>query len=138
MQAELKRSRTLTLNQLEKPYFVSYAIDEGRLWSASATNGGLITFECQQVPRSGSPYPRGRLQVRQHEFRRRRRRRRALRPGAFPLDDDPLVIRQYLWLATDSAYKGSLQQIARKRAALRSVTVSEQLPDFAPAANSRC
>ena len=35
-----------------------------------------------------------------------------------------------LWLATDSAYKGSLQSIARKRAALRSVTVSEQLPDF--------
>jgi hypothetical protein len=51
----------------------------------------------------------------------------------FPLEDDPLVIRQYLWLTTDSAYKGALQTIARKRAALRSVTVSEQLPDFAPA-----
>ena len=53
--------------------------------------------------------------------------------AAFPLEDEnPLVIRQYLWLATDSAYKGSLQSIARKRAALRNVTVSEELPDFAP------
>ena len=49
---------------------------------------------------------------------------------SFPMDDDPLVIRQYLWLATDSAYKGGLQTIARKRAALRSVTVNDQLPDF--------
>jgi TldD protein len=53
---------------------------------------------------------------------------------SFPMEDDnPLVMRQYLWLATDSAFKGSLQSIARKRAALRSVTVNEQLPDFAPA-----
>ena len=52
----------------------------------------------------------------------------------FPIEDDnPLVLRQYLWLATDSAFKGSLQSIARKRAALRNVTVSEELPDFAPA-----
>ncbi len=41
-------------------------------------------------------------------------------------------MRQYLWLATDSAFKGSLQSIARKRAALRNVTVSDELPDFAP------
>jgi hypothetical protein len=52
----------------------------------------------------------------------------------FPVEDEnPLVLRQYLWLATDSAFKGSLQSIARKRAALRNVTVSEELPDFAPA-----
>ena len=38
---------------------------------------------------------------------------------SFPIEDDnPLVLRQYLWLATDSAFKGSLQSIARKRAAL--------------------
>ena len=53
---------------------------------------------------------------------------------SFPIEDEnPLVLRQYLWLATDSAFKGSLQSIARKRAALRNVTVNEQLPDFAPA-----
>ena len=43
MRAELKRATTLTLNQLEKPYFVSYGIDEGRTFSATATNGGLIS-----------------------------------------------------------------------------------------------
>ena len=52
---------------------------------------------------------------------------------SFPIEDEnPLVLRQFLWLATDSAFKGSLQSIARKRAALRNVTVNEVLPDFAP------
>ncbi len=61
-------------------------------------------------------------------------RARATTCAAFPIEDEnPLVLRQYLWLATDSAFKGSLQSIARKRAALRNVTVSEELPDFAPA-----
>ena len=49
---------------------------------------------------------------------------------SFPLDDDPQVMRQYLWLYTDSVFKGSLQSIARKRAALRNVTVTDQLADF--------
>ncbi|MES1261937.1 MAG: metallopeptidase TldD-related protein [Acidobacteriota bacterium] len=135
MRTELKRSSTLTLNKLDKPYFVSYAIDEGRTFSASATNGGLIssaanTFRIPEVHIRVGDYKfdntnyagGGRGGAPRYDLR------------GFPLDNDPLVIRQYLWLASDSAYKGSLQQIASKRAALRSVTVNEQLADFAPAA----
>ena len=134
MQAELKRSSTLTLNQLEKPYFISYAIDEGRLWSASATNGGLITSNVSRFR-----IPEVHIRVGDYKFDNTNfsgggSGGARYNLGSFPLDDDPLVIRQYLWLATDSAYKGSLQQIARKRAALRSVTVNEQLADLAPAA----
>jgi hypothetical protein len=53
--------------------------------------------------------------------------------AGFPLDDDPLVIRQYLWLETDSAYKRAVQAIAQKRAARRRVNVSDPLADFAKA-----
>ena len=134
MQSELKRASTLTLNQLEKPYFVSYAVDEGRVWGASATNGGLVTSSASRFR-----IPEVHIRVGDYKFDNTNfagggggGARYNL--GAFPLEDDPLVIRQYLWLATDSAYKGSLQQIARKRAALRSVTVNEQLADLAPAA----
>lgn len=133
MQTELKRAATLSLNQLEKPYFISYAIDEGRTFSASATNGGLISSSANKFR-----LPEVHIRVGDYKFDNTNYSgggfggaRYDLR--SFPLDDDPLVIRQYLWLATDSAYKGSLQQIARKRAALRSVTVNEQLPDLAPA-----
>jgi predicted Zn-dependent protease len=133
MSAELKRATTLTLNSLDKPYFVSYAVDDYHSWSASATLGGLISS-------NDSTYrvPSVRVRVGDYKFDNSNYAggggggaRYDLR--SFPLDNDPLVIRQYFWLATDSAYKGSLQAIARKRSALRSVTVTDQLPDFSPA-----
>ena len=130
MKTELKRSTTLTLNQLEKPYFVSYTVDDIHSWSASAMLGALISANSNTYR-----VPSVRIRVGDYKFDNTNfagggfgGARYDLRN--FPLDDDPLAIRQYLWLATDSAYKGSLQSIARKRAALRSVTVNDQLPDF--------
>jgi hypothetical protein len=118
MQAELKRSMTLTLNELDKPYYLGGLISSG-------TNDFRV--------------PRLRLRVGDYKFDNSNwTGANAAGPRynlrSFPIEDDnPLVLRQYLWLATDSAFKGGLQSIARKRAALRNVTVSEELPDFAPA-----
>ena len=134
MRAELKRATTLTLNQLEKPYFVSYGIDEGRTFSATATNGGLISSSATNFR-----VPEVHIRVGDYKFDNTNYAGGGGGGGArydlrnFPLENDPLVIRQYLWLATDSAYKSALQQIARKRSALRSVTINEQLADLAPA-----
>lgn len=134
MQTELKRSMTLTLNQLDKPYFLSYTVDDEHAWSAAATLGGLINSNV-----SDFRVPRLRMRVGDYNFdntnwtgANAQGPRYDLR--SFPIEDEnPLVLRQFLWLATDSAFKGSLQSIARKRAALRNVTVSDVLPDFAPA-----
>jgi TldD protein len=133
MQAELKRSMTLTLNQLDKPYYLSYSVDDEHTWSGSATLGGVLNSNTNEYR-----IPRLRIRVGDYKFDNTNWTganasgpRYDLR--SFPIEDDnPLVMRQYLWLATDSAFKGSLQSIARKRAALRNVTVNEQLPDFAP------
>ncbi|HVW84871.1 MAG TPA: metallopeptidase TldD-related protein [Bryobacteraceae bacterium] len=133
MRAEMKRSATLSLNQLDKPYFISYSVDDVHMWTSSATLGALLSSHSNtyRVPHIG---------VRVGDYKFDNTNYSGGAPGgarynlrSFPLDNDPLVVRQYFWLATDSAYKGSLQSIARKRAALRSVTVSEQLPDFSPA-----
>jgi len=133
MHAELKRSTTLRLNELDKPYFVSYSVDDNHVWSANATLGALISSNA-----STFRVPQVRIRVGDYSFDNSNfsggfggGARYNL--GGFPLDDDPLVMRQYLWLATDSAFKGSLRAIAGKRSALRSVTVGEQLPDFSPA-----
>jgi hypothetical protein len=134
MQAELKRSMTLSLNQLDKPYYLSYTVDDEHTWSAAATLGGLISSNS-----SDFRVPRLHLRVGDYKFDNTNwTGANAAGPRynlqSFPIEDEnPLVLRQYLWLATDSAFKGSLQSIARKRAALRNVTVSEELPDFAPA-----
>jgi len=131
MKAELQRSMTLRLNQLDKPYFLSYAVDDEHTWSAAATLGGLISSN-----RSDFRIPRLRIRVGDYKFDNSNWTgagaagpRYDLRN--FPIEDEnPLVFRQFLWLATDSAFKGALQSIARKRAALRNVTLNEVLPDF--------
>jgi hypothetical protein len=132
MQAELARSMTLSLSNLDKPYFVSYAIDDGMAWTAAASDGGLINVRASRF-RS----PAVQVRVGDYEFDNTngggRGRGASYDLSGFPLDDDPLVIRQYLWLETDSAYKGAVQAIAQKRAARRSVNISDQLADFAKA-----
>ena len=52
------------------------------------------------------------------------------RGNELPLDDNYAVLRRSFWLATDQAYKGAVEAIARKRAALKNMTQSETLPDF--------
>jgi len=133
MNAEMKRSMSLSLQQLEHPYFVSYTIDTGHEWSATAVMGGLLGVTSEPFR-----FPAMQLRVGDYNFDQTNFSGRGVRGASyalsgFPLDDDAGVIRQYLWLETDSAYKASLEAIAQKRAALKSITVTEQLPDFAPA-----
>lgn len=131
MKAELARTMTLSIGELDKPYYASYTVDDVHLWTGSATLGGLLAGNSANYR-----IPTVRVRVGDYKFDNTNF---AGGPGGggarydlrgFPLDDDPLVIRQYLWLATDSAFKGSLRAIASKRSALRSVTVNNQLADF--------
>jgi len=133
MQAEMARSLTLTLGELDKPYFLSYQVDDQRIWSAGATLGGLVSSNT-----SSFRTPRVRIRVGDYKFDNTNwTGANAAGPRyelRVPLEDEnPLVMRQFLWLATDSSFKGALQSIARKRAALRNITVSEQLADFTTA-----
>lgn len=133
MQTELTRSMTLSLKNLDKPYFISYTVDDGMTWTASATDGGLVSSHATKFR-----IPSVQVRVGDYKFDNTnngggRGRGASYDLGGFPLDDDPGVIRKYLWLETDSAYKGAIQAIAQKRAAQRSVNIGDQLPDFAPA-----
>jgi len=132
MQAELKRSLTLSLGELDKPYFISYEVDDQHIWSAGAMLGGLVSSNTNSF-RS----PRVRIRVGDYKFDNTNwTGANAAGPRyelRIPLEDDnPLVMRQFLWLATDSSFKGALQSIARKRAALRNLTITDQLADFTP------
>lgn len=130
MKAELQRSQTLQLGELERPYFISYAVDDIHVWSASAMLGGLISSNDR-----GLRIPEVRVRVGDYSFDNTNFAGPGLNPRSgirnFPLEEDAGAVRQYLWLASDSAYKSSLQAFARKRASLRSLTVRDQLPDFA-------
>ena len=138
MRDELKRSMTLKVPGLENPYYIEYALDEGNSYSAAATLGGLISSE-----HSRFRVPRVRVRVGSYDFDSTNYVASNFQFGSrydidrFPLDASYSVLRRYLWLATDQSYKSALQAISRKRAALKSISTIDPLPDFSKAESSR-
>jgi TldD protein len=134
MRAELDRSRTLKLGDLEPPYYIEYSIDDMSGYSAVASMGGLMEARpnrarsCAVQVRVGS-YKFDNTNYAGTDFFSPGRND----AGRLVLDAVPQLIRRHFWLATDRAYKRALEGIARKRSALRNVTQDEQLDDFSPA-----
>lgn len=132
MHDEMERSRKLIVSNLASPYFVEYLIDEADSFDVTATLGGIVTSRRDQFRNLsvhvrvgdykfdnsnyvGSSFPFGT----RYDLER------------FPLDNNYMVLRRYLWLATDSAYKSAVEALSRKEAALRNLSVTEQVNDFA-------
>ncbi len=133
MRDELKRSMTLRLTNLDPPYFIDYDLDDAREFTASASLGGLLSSS-----ESHFRQPRVHVRVGDYKFDNTDYVGSGFNFGPrydlrLPLEDSYAILRQDFWLATDSAYKSALEAIARKRAALKNIAVSEALPDFAPA-----
>ena len=134
MHDEMERSRTLTLSNLEAPYFIEYLIDEEENFSVTASLGGLVARRHERF-RS----PEVHVRVGDYKFDNTNYSGSGFAFGTrydlerFPLEDAYPVLRRYLWLQTDAAYKSAVEAISRKRAALRNVTAGEQIDDFAHA-----
>lgn len=134
MRDELARSRDMKFANLEKPYYISYTLDEGDDFSASATLGGLLNSN-----RTRFRIPRIQVRVGDYKFDNTNYvgtgyffgSRYAI--DSFPLDNLYPVLRRYFWLGTDQQYKAAVETIARKRAALKNIAETEPLTDFAPA-----
>jgi TldD protein len=139
MRDELARTMAeLRLEKADRPYFVAYTMTETDGSSASATAGSLLganqyrnrilhvevrvgdyTFDNSNFA-GGPPTSAAGILA-------------ALGIAELPLDDDYLEIRRQAWLATDAAYKGAVEAIAGKRAALLNRSRSDSLADFARA-----
>ena len=129
MADELARSKGLRLNDLDKPYFVAYAIGDAESVFIDASLGGMTS-----ATRVHLRHPRVEVRVGDYKFDNTNSIYSATpQIGLFPIDDDYAAMRAELWLATDSLYKASTDQITRKRAALRELAEPEKTTDFAPA-----
>jgi TldD protein len=129
---ELERSKTLRLAAVEEPYYAEYGIDDLQTFGVVCSQGAVISSNTNRLR-----LPRVQLRVGDYAFDNTNYvfsdffgRIGGVR---LPLDDDPFVLRHHFWLLTDRAFKGSVEAISRKRAALRNVTVQEELKDFAKA-----
>ena len=135
MQAELERSiAALHMQDMSRPYFVAYYVDDVSSLDCAATFGSLL--------RSNQNSSRHlRVEVRVGDTSLDNTNFLAMPDfgggmmGAgrvrLPLDDDEGEIRRQLWLATDTAYKTALEDLAKKKAALKNRTRTDDIPDFA-------
>jgi TldD protein len=134
MRDELEHSRGLQQAGLEKPYYIGYQVEEGEIFAASASLGGIVaqTYNRFSVPRIE-------VHVGSYQFDNTNYVGSGVNRGSrydvdrFPFDSNYAVLRRYFWLATDQAYKTAVEAISRKRAALKNVASSEELPDFSHA-----
>jgi len=134
MRDELEHSKSLDAANLGKPYFISYDVEDGEAFAASASLGGLITSND-----TGFRLPRIQVRVGDYQFDNtnfeggRSNRGSRYDIERFPIENLYSALRRYLWLATDQSYKAAVESLASKRAALKNVSAGELLPDFARA-----
>jgi hypothetical protein len=138
MRAEIARAKTLKITGVpDQLYYVEYGLDDVRSFSASATLGALLRSDENRgrVPRVmvriGSPAFDNTNYIYTDLFGSARA------GGGVPLDDNLTALRHYFWLATDRVFKGSVEALSRKRAALRNITQQDKLNDFAAAEPSK-
>src|SRR5438309_9602786 len=101
MRDELRHSRALDSVNLEKPYFISYSIEDGEVFGAVASLGGLLGS-------TNTEYRVPRIQVRvgDYQFDNTNYVGSGLNFGSrydidrFPIENSYPVLRRYLWLAT--------------------------------------
>jgi hypothetical protein len=132
MRDEIERGRKLSLPNLEPPYFIQFAVDEQETFSVSASLGGLLTRRRERFRSSDAQVRVGDYKFDNSNFAGAGGGSR-YDLGRFPEEDSYPALRRYLWLQADSAYKGAVETLSRKRAALRNVTQNEQIDDFAHA-----
>jgi hypothetical protein len=133
MHDELERSKKLTLNSLEGPYFVEYVIDESENFSASASLGGLVSRRRERFREPEIHVRVGDYKFDNTNFGGGFNSGTRYDLERFPLENSYPLLRRYLWLETDSAYKSAVEAISRKRAAVRNLQQGDQLNDFAHA-----
>jgi len=122
MQDELQRSISkLVIQGQEKPYFIEYEAMDIKTFTATAAFGGLLYSQ-----RNHGRAMMVDVRVGGYEFDNE--------PMGYPIsvaiENDYNALRHELWLATDAAYRGAVEQIARKRAFLKNRVDEEKIPDF--------
>jgi TldD protein len=132
MRDELHRSTSrLALQGLEKPFYIEYRLLDLDVRSVTASFGALISSTTNRNRLMSVDVRVGDYHFDSSNFIDDQGFQGFLgSTGEVGIDRDYHSLRQDLWLATDQAYKESLDQLARKRAFLRSLAKPPEIDDF--------
>lgn len=133
MRDELQRSmKKLQLEQMQRPYFISYHVFEADDKDASGFLGSLINASESRSRILTVDVRVGDYSLDNSNFLSFSFGNGVVFTGyqELPLDDNYDELRRQLWLATDGAYKKALEDFSHKRAALENRHRTEDIPDF--------
>ena len=131
---ELARSTAqLQLENLEKPYFISYRVLERRSQGVAAEFGSTLNRGESRSRMLNVELRVGSPAIDNTNFQAGMSSA-SLMPGGLSaqlsLDDDYTVLRRQIWLATDRAYKQAVELLSKKKAVLQNKTRTDDTPDF--------
>ena len=134
MTDELQRSVSeLQFRDLEKPYFIQYTIVDQDEYRAEATFGAMTSSDRNQGRVLQAQVRVGGYDFDNSEFVTGTGFQGPPPSGILTsavVENDYNAMRHALWLATDAAYKQSVEQLARKLAFVQNKVRAEQIPDF--------
>jgi predicted Zn-dependent protease len=133
MKDEMDRSmKSLKIENMDKPYYLEYSIWDN--WELSIEGSfGALTNSRENHQRTLKVEVRvGSYQLDNTGFMDRSSLFSSVmgRHERVVVEDDYNAIRRDIWLATDSAYKDALQQLASKKAYIKNQVQTEEIPDF--------
>jgi predicted Zn-dependent protease len=121
----------LRLENMDKPYFVAYRLDDIDAVSVSATLGSLTASQPMRLRMASVEVRAGDYDLDNSNFFSERGLGALSRgTSSAPLDNNYQQLRHVLWLDTDRQYKAALEDLAAKRAALQNRKRADDLPDF--------
>src|SRR5262249_49743642 len=124
----------LKLQQMDKPYFIAYRMDEIDDTVVSASLGSLTMSQPSRSRLIGVEVRVGDYTLDNSNYVSMRNLRGGMAEmfggiSQAPLDNNYQQIRRQFWLQTDRQYKKALEDLSAKRAALK-MRQGEELPDF--------
>ena len=133
MNDELQRNMdSLSIRNWEKPFFIQYAMQEGRIFQVQATLGAItgvneFPVSSMSVQTLVGNYQLANINLSNTDYRA------GSRSDTAPLDDNYDEIRRRLWLLSDNAYKSAIEEYSNKTTSLKQLNLPAdvlELPDF--------
>ncbi len=137
---EITRSMNLQMEDLEKPYFLQYSVDDSIVYEMTANYGDLTTSELRRSRDLYSQVRVGSYELDNTNFTDDSGGFRMFFGGGgrggrarLPVEDDYAALRQAIWWATDQDYKDSVETLTKKRAYMKDKNLTDRPSDFSKA-----
>lgn len=137
---EITRSTNLQMEDLEKPYFIQFTVDDSLTYQITANYGDITTSERRRSRKLFTRVRVGSYELDNTNFSGDEGGFQMFFGGggeggqaSLPLEDDYAALRQAIWWATDQDYKDAVETLTKKRAYLKDKSVKDRPNDFSKA-----